>query len=625
MTIFADYSFMFIVGMLYSLMNYDLIRRSGSIFKNKYFLYALVYQVVFMMPLAIISYVFYPDWCWMYYVEAKAVPIWGTILAYSLYYILYIAGYGIGYLAENKSRGSAMNILFLSIIFFGIFSIITYDRLFYVGTIGQYNSGTIPSIRELPLWYLTIMGGIGISMLALVILLYKMGKILDSPWGENDQTCLDDKRRVVSLAKVSGDVKASISESLDHWDGKDYIKKLLEERDYNVIIKPNFCGGGRDKEGTQTSLEVLSAAIDIIREISQKAKIMIVESDSIFWDVHVVLKKSKYQQLFNEKDVEFINLSKGKKTFHDFGGRMGGEIVPKLLLEPHVLVDIPVAKTHSFYVMSGAIKNLLGLVPAKHKFLRYHAKGFGDNQGRIFIDIYRSFMPDIVILDGVVSCEGNGPYGTPKRTNFILTSDDAISTDLILAQIIGLKEEKIPYLYAINKEGLKCDINLLGESIDAIKPAKWKRAKPILGMVFNVLKIWRDNLKVRVLMEKRRRFIFIVLMTLLFAFVLEMINAFVVKWWIYSYPWTFVTIIIIWLILGILLASLNIKNKRWATGPVFALWGLIVESLNLLFFQEWYFTSEVGLIGTFIVWVLFGALFYGMYLASRKFSKKITS
>ncbi|MEM3876047.1 MAG: DUF362 domain-containing protein, partial [Candidatus Micrarchaeaceae archaeon] len=121
-----------------------------------------------------------------------------------------------------------------------------------------------------------------------------------------------------------------------------YIKNLLKEKENRVIIKPNFAGGIKDKPGTQTSPEVLSAIIDILREISPDVHIIIVESGSIYWwNLKPLLRKSRYEKLFREKNVEFINLSKTELVKHNFSGRMGIEDIPKILLEPHLLIDVP--------------------------------------------------------------------------------------------------------------------------------------------------------------------------------------------------------------------------------------------------------------------------------------------
>lgn len=141
----------------------------------------------------------------------------------------------------------------------------------------------------------------------------------------------------------------------------------------------------------------------------------------------------------------------------------------------------------------------------------------------------------------------------------------------------------------------------------------------IFGLYTNMFKIWVDNFRARIPKEKNKRFIFILLLTLVFAFIIEASNALFIKWWYYTKEWTFGIIIIVWLLLGMILATLNITGKRKAAGPVFAIFGLTVESLNLLYFNSWAFTSSIGLIGTYIVWILFGFLIWSnQHLLSRR-------
>lgn len=146
--------------------------------------------------------------------------------------------------------------------------------------------------------------------------------------------------------------------------------------------------------------------------------------------------------------------------------------------------------------MSGALKNLLGLLPYPHKLLRYHGKGFADYFGRIFIDIYRNFTPDLVIVDGIVSGEGHGPAGTPKETNFIITSDDAICADLVLCEIMHYEKDEIPYFKILLKENIKCEYNIIGDKLEDIKPKYWKHTNAPIGLAVNILRLIFDHIKV---------------------------------------------------------------------------------------------------------------------------------
>lgn len=482
---------MFIVGELFSWTVIPQILKGKKIFLNKYFFTLLIFQTLFCMPVSVYCYIVYPDWCWMYWIDSKRVPLYFVVLAFSFYYVSSVSGFSLVKKTNN------IKLLRISLIFLLVFTILTFKRLFYVGTIEQYQNNTLIPLIKIPSLFLIVSGGILIATSVMVTILYYFGKELDKKWDEEDQNKFNQKMRSVSLCKVKGEIKDAIINSLNNWDGINYIKNLLKEKENRVIIKPNFAGGIKDKPGTQTSPEVLSAIIDILREISPDVHIIIVESGSIYWwNLKPLLRKSRYEKLFREKNVEFINLSKTELVKHNFSGRMGIEDIPKILLEPHLLIDVPVAKTHAFYKMSGALKNLLGLTPHPYKLLRYHGKGFADYYGRIFIDIYRNFNPELVIVDGIVSIEAHGPIGTPKKTNFIITSDDAIITDMVLSEIMHYKKEEIPYLKILFKDGIKCDYKIVGDKIEEIKPESWRHTSPFTGLPVNILRIIYDHIKV---------------------------------------------------------------------------------------------------------------------------------
>lgn len=488
---------MFIVGALFSWVTFPQVHQSGTIFKNKYFATCLIFQTLFCMPLSIYCYIVYPDWCWMYWLDSKTIPFYFVILAFSFYYVFSISGFSLGFFLGEKEPSNSIRLLRASFFLLLIFIIFTFRRLFYIGTVSEFQNNALIPLMNITSLFLIVSGGILIALFVLITVLYYFGRELDLKWNEGDQNKLDKKMKVVSLYKVTGGIKEGIKNSLNNWDGINYIKNLLEERQNKVIIKPNFCGGGKDKIGTQTSPEVLSATIDILREINSNVQIKIVESGSIYWwNLTPLLKGSIYERLFNEKNVEFVNLSTQDTVKHNFGGRMGIEEIAKILLEPHLFIDIPVAKTHAFYKMSGALKNLLGLTPYPHKLLRYHGKGFADYFGRIFIDIYRNFTPDLIIVDGITSAEAHGPAGTPKETNFIITSPDAICADLVLAEIMHYKKEEIPYLKILFKDGMRCDYKIVGDKIEEIKPKYWKHTNVPVGLTVNILRLIFDHIKV---------------------------------------------------------------------------------------------------------------------------------
>ncbi|MFC1890457.1 DUF362 domain-containing protein [Thermodesulfobacteriota bacterium] len=498
-TIPADYLFMIIVGLVFAWGASVQIQRSGSIFLNRYFLGALVFQSLFCMPLAIYCYVVFPDWCWMYWADAGDVPLALVISAFAGYYLMMAAGFWLGCWAEKRKIGLGGRILVYAVILLAAFCILTWRRLFFVGDLEAFRTGDIPSILDRTLLTGLLVPGFAAAFLALGFILCRFGRELNRPWSPGDQRAFEQRRRKVSLIRVEGDLAGALRDSLVQWDGLDHLGRLITEKGPRVILKPNFSGGGKDRAGTQTAAAVIGAVADLVREIDPGAEIVVAESGSILWhDVDRLLDGSVYEQLFEERGIRFENLSRGEKVMHDFGGRMGLEEMPAILDRPHVLIDLPVAKTHSFFLMSGALKNLFGLTPAPHKLARYHTRGFADFYGRIFIDIYRSYPPDLVVLDGTTSCEGNGPVGTPRRTDFLITSDDALCVDFVLAGIMGIEPEEVPYLKVLLEDGFEPRYDLLGATVEAVRPGSWKRPLRPGGLTVNFLRILGDHVRDRV-------------------------------------------------------------------------------------------------------------------------------
>lgn len=483
---------MFIVGLVFSWQTARQVQKTGYLFFNKYFGVLFLFQTLVLMPQAIYYYVAHPDWCWMYWTDSRKVPLSIAALTYLSYYPSMISGYALGFYLEKKKTHLSFTAIKISILFLLLFAVFAMKRLFYIGTLEQFHSNSTTFILFLPSLFVMVFGGMAISIFILLHILRYLGKELDVPFTAKAQK----PNPVVAIQKVSEDVEEAIKLSLQTWNGLQYLQRLIQEKGKKVLIKPNFAGGGKDKRGTQTSKEVLEAVVEILREIQQDVEIFMVESGSIFWrDMDPLIKGSVYEKLFLEKNLQFVNLSRARTKEYDFGGRMGKDEVPEILLTPHVLVDVPVAKTHAYFKMSGALKNLFGLLPEGFKLFRYHAGKGLDDGGRIFLDIYRNFPPDLVIVDGMVSCEGHGPYGTPKETNFIITSSDAVCTDFVLSEIMGYNKEEVPYLKALLEDGFSPDFTLSGDPVEHAKPRNWKHTGKFLGLHVNFYRILWEHLK----------------------------------------------------------------------------------------------------------------------------------
>lgn len=485
-TIPADYIMTFIIGSLFSVSTFENIIRGKKLFLNRYFLTLIIFLTIFCMPIAILCYLLYPDWCWMYWVDSKNLPFSVVFIAFLLYYFFASLGYYLGFVVEKRNRGNGLRLVSLSLLIFLIFCCVNFRNLFFIGDIGGFKKGSAKFLLTLPKLSFLVFGGMAIALCTLFGILIHFGKGLDFKPDEATISSYAKLQKYVGISKIKGDISYAIKESLRVWNGIEYLRRLLYEKSF-VIIKVNLAGGGKDRVGTQTSPDVLSGLIDLIRELKDDVKIYIVESPSIvWWNLKPLLDGSRMMKVMMDKGVEFLDLSKGEMVEHDFKGRLGIEKIHQKLLENPFIISLPVAKTHAFYKMSGALKNMFGILPHPFKLKRYHTKGFADTLGMIFIDIWRNFPPHIVIVDGSFSCEGDGPVlGRAKKTDFILSSNDAISADVVLSKIMEFKKpEKIPYLKSAFSLGFKAQPLVLGENPNALIKERWRKPRSRLYSLF---------------------------------------------------------------------------------------------------------------------------------------------
>jgi uncharacterized protein (DUF362 family) len=112
-------------------------------------------------------------------------------------------------------------------------------------------------------------------------------------------------------------------------------------------------------------------------------------------------------------------------------------------------VSVPVLKAHVMTMVSLGIKNLWGCYPdtmrgLHHKYLSYK-----------LALLTKLLDPKIILIDGTYALTGHGPmYGTAQRSNVILSADNAVVSDSLGANVMGLSPMKSEHIIIAEKEGL---------------------------------------------------------------------------------------------------------------------------------------------------------------------------
>lgn len=130
-------------------------------------------------------------------------------------------------------------------------------------------------------------------------------------------------------------------------------------------------------------------------------------------------------------------------------------VVSKAVLDADILISLPKFKTHSLTQITGAIKNTFGILVGGEKGRMHSVAGGYKNFAELLVDIYQIRQPDLVIMDGILGMEGNGPSsGDLRWINKIIASDDGVALDAVMATMMGNRPEKIHLLKVAGQRGI---------------------------------------------------------------------------------------------------------------------------------------------------------------------------
>lgn len=311
---------------------------------------------------------------------------------------------------------------------------------------------------------------------------------------------------------------------------KENIKKCLEliKKDLdniinakNILIKPNLTA--IKPAFANTNVEAIEAVIEFLQTNFKNREIFIGESSATaFYNklpTTKVFEDFGYYELENKyKNVKLIDFDKDEEIIKVPIESVVGDTYLRItkrveLFDYKISVTIP--KTHNFAIATLGIKNMAGLVKqmdmatihgmkggievdAPKTLLDYLPRGTVSKARRTLPKWLINFLfkqyptyrrsvkiihknivsfskvtyPDLVILDGFVCMEADGPIdGTPVELKVAVASADALKADGVGARLMGFEPEEIGYLYYLQKEGMG-DYSLngfVGDNLDRVK------------------------------------------------------------------------------------------------------------------------------------------------------------
>lgn len=240
----------------------------------------------------------------------------------------------------------------------------------------------------------------------------------------------------IHRAWTTREVLATIEAMVSAWE-----HKLPADRHARIVVKPNLNNDLVALTGNCVDLRVLEGLFAALRRrgytdltVADGSNVGVARREI---DTFKRLRVSGVAARHGVKVVD-LNTDEGREVVLH---RDAHPAIARTVLDADFLISVPKIKTHCEAGLSSAMKNWVGIAVGQDKRHMHY------DLGRNIFALNEVVMPDLVLVDGLVGMEGNGPGdGVPFRFGHLLMSDDAFLNDLVVCRLVDMPWRDVPYL-----------------------------------------------------------------------------------------------------------------------------------------------------------------------------------
>lgn len=205
-----------------------------------------------------------------------------------------------------------------------------------------------------------------------------------------------------------------------------------------IGLKPNLVVAKPADSGATTHPEIVGAVIEYLQAHGRR-NLLILEGAWVGDSTKRAFRACGYEALSQRYGVPLFD-TKGDA----YETRRCGDLaiaVCKKALEVDFMINFPVLKGHCQTMMTGALKNMKGLIPDTEK-RRFHSLGLH----RPIACLNKVLKQDYILVDGLCGDLDFEEGGNPVRMNRIFGGTDPVLIDSYIASCMGYRPEEIGYL-----------------------------------------------------------------------------------------------------------------------------------------------------------------------------------
>ncbi len=252
--------------------------------------------------------------------------------------------------------------------------------------------------------------------------------------------------------------------------------------DQRVVLKVNLLRGARPEQAVTTHPSVVKALARAARAAGATPLLADSPGSGLPYTRRTLEKcyrRAGYLNLADDAGLE-LNYDTSSRTVLADEARVAKRFdVITPVLEADAVINLCKLKTHAFTILTGAVKNLFGVLPGFDK-PGYHARmRTVDNFADVLLDVALFVKPVLNVMEAVAAMEGNGPgLGDARKVGLIMAGPSALALDVAAGAITGLAPERHPVLRAAARRDMKpnrpAELEVIGPSLESLALDDWK-------------------------------------------------------------------------------------------------------------------------------------------------------
>jgi uncharacterized protein (DUF362 family) len=262
------------------------------------------------------------------------------------------------------------------------------------------------------------------------------------------------------LAVISGEPVAATRKALEALGG---ISKFVK-KGQGVVLKPNMSFTRTPEFATTTHPLVVTT---VARACMEAGASQVLVLDHTLHRAELCLERAGIRDACKGISGVHVLTLQERKFFREIKIPQGKAVerveVMKEVLDSQVLINIPVAKSHSATGVSLGMKGLMGLIWDRGSFHYQY------NINQAIADLGTVIKPQLTILDATRALASGGPGGPGevKKPNLIIAGIDPVAVDSYGVSVVpwygqNFKGRQVEHLLISHQRGLgKIDIDQL--------------------------------------------------------------------------------------------------------------------------------------------------------------------